>query len=347
MQRVVELLETLTRLPGIPGREKAVVDCLMELEGLDETGKRVDMNGNAWIEGAGPDRPRIVLCAHMDEVGLRVKRIDDDGRVEPTGHERMDLRTLAGVMVDVWTGNGPVPAYVYAGQNTTLPKGYDDLVPETVRLDLGVVGREAAEALGVSVGDPVTYDASFHRLGGDVCAAKAFDDRCGLAAIVRAFELTRGKRRQAPLLLGTVQEEIGGHGAHAVEFDKKPGAVIIVDICGGEVYGLPARERRPLLGKGPILHDGPESSVGMIRRFQALAKERDIPLQRYAAVGRGADLSILQQKSGGLPALGIIVPMAYYHGPRGLVHAGDVLNTARLIAAALEDETFLDHATKF
>ncbi|MHC5036265.1 MAG: hypothetical protein ACYTHM_03035 [Planctomycetota bacterium] len=347
MESVVALLERLTSLPGIPGREKAVVDFLMEYEGVDALSRRVDPSGNVWIECEGPDKPPVVFCSHMDEVGWKVKQILPNGRVSPIGHERTDLRTLGGEIVQIWTDAGPIPAFVDAGQQTQLPKDYANMTPENVELDLGVVGEDAAKALGVAVGNPVTFDPTFHRLAGDVVCAKAFDDRSGLAVILKAIELSRGKRKQRPILLGTVQEEIGGHGAHAVAFEKKPGAVIILDICGGEVYNLPKADRRPMLGKGPILHDGPTASQGLLRRFAELAREKGIPHQHHAVTGRGADLSILQQKSGGLPALGIILPMAFYHGPRGLIHVGDVLRAAELLAAALCDDTLLDRATKF
>ncbi len=347
METVVELLRTLTALPGIPGREEKVVDFLMKCGEAEPAKRWTDASGNAWVLGEGPDVPPVVFCAHMDEVGFRVKRIEADGRLSVVGHERLDLRTLASEVVQVWTEGGPVDAFVYMGQQTNMPRDYASMVPDTLRLDLGVCDRASAEALGVGTGDPVVFDPGFRRLAGSVLCAKAFDDRSGLAAILKALAFSRGKRKQRPLLLGSVQEEIGGHGAGAVEFPEKPGAVIIVDICGGEVYGLPEPDRRPILGRGPILHDGPTASRGLIRRFETLASEREIPVQHFAAAGRGADLSVLQKKSGGLPALGIILPMAFYHGPRGLIDASDVLNAGRLLAAALEDETFLERATKF
>ncbi|MHC4778073.1 MAG: hypothetical protein ACYTFG_05785 [Planctomycetota bacterium] len=347
MEEVITLLEDLIRLPGIPGREKAVAQYLIEYENIDASSRRIDDAGNVWIECEGPDTPPVVFCAHIDEVGWKVKSLDENGRLSVLGHERTDLRTLGSEVVQVWTEKGPVPAFVDAGQKTQLPKDYSDLVPENVTLDLGVTDRPSAQALGVAVGDPITYDPSFHRLAGGILCAKAFDDRSGLAAILKGIELSKGKRNQRPLLLGTVQEEIGGFGAHAAVFPKRPGAAIILDICGGEVYSLPREARRPMLGKGPILHDGPTASQGLLKRFKALARERDIPLQHHAMTARGADLSILQQKSGGLPALGIIIPMAYYHGPRGLVHVEDVDNASRLVAAALEDPEFLEHTSKW
>ncbi|MHC4600610.1 MAG: hypothetical protein ACYS47_16565 [Planctomycetota bacterium] len=347
MEDVVALLTQLVTLPGIPGREEAVADFLMEYAAVDAVSRRIDPSGNVWIECEGPAGPPVVFCAHMDEVGWKVKRVDENGRVSVVGHERTDLRTLGGEVVRIWTAKGPLPAFVDSGQQTNLPKDYANMTAERVELDLGVVSRAEVEALGVKVGDPITYDATVHRLAGDVLCAKAFDDRSGLAAILKGIEYSAGNRKQRPLLLGTVQEEIGGHGAHAVEFEEKPGAVFILDICGGEVYGLPVPERRPMLGRGPILHDGPVASQGLLRRVRALAEERGIPYQHLAVTGRGADLSILQQKSGGLPALGIILPMAFYHSPRGLIHAGDVHNAGRLIGAVLEDPDFLEHTSKW
>lgn len=347
MERTAALLETLVALPGLPGREEAVARFVLDYEGLDAVSRRLDPSGNAWVRCEGPDGPPLVLLAHLDEVGFLVKRIEDDGRVSIIGHERTDLRTLGSEVVQIWTRNGPISAFVVNGQQTGGPHDYGTLKPETVRLELGATDREATEALGVAVGDAVTYDAAVHRLPDGLLCAKAFDDRSGVAAILRAAELSKGRRARPLILLGTVQEEIGGHGAEAVAFDEVPAALLNVDICGGEVYSLPEPERRRILGKGPILHDGPEGSRAIIRRLETLAAERDIPLQRYAAWGRGADLSNLQKKCGGLPALNVILPMAFYHGPRGLIRPEDVHNAARLLAAALEDEAFLDHVGKW
>jgi len=347
MDAVERLLEEMAGLPGIPGREEAVVDFLCAYEGIGAEDRRVDQNGNVWISCDGPEGPPFVLMAHMDEVGFKVKRVEADGRLSIVGHERMDLRTLGSEIVQVWTEKGPVPAFLYEGQETQMPRDYASMRPDTVRLDLGVVDREAALALGVQPADPVTFDPAFHRLAGGVVCAKAFDDRSGLVAILRALELSRGKRACRPLLLGTVQEEIGAHGAAAVTFDEKPGAVINVDICGGEVYSLPEPDRRPMLGAGPIFHDGPEISRGLMRRLRELAEEEGIAVQHRAAYGRGADQSLLQYKCGGLPVFGLILPMAYYHGPRGLIHPRDVHDAARLISAALCDPGFFERCTKY
>jgi putative aminopeptidase FrvX len=347
MEATIRLLEELTRLPGIPGREGAVANWLMECPIADAGKRRIDANGNVWVQGKGPKTPPIVILAHIDEVGFLVKKVEDDGRLSVVGHERLDLRTMSSEVMQVWTAKGPIPAFVTVGQQTSCPKDYANMTPENFRLELGVNTRGEAEALGVAACDVVTFDPSFHRLPGGLVCAKAIDDRSGVAALIKAFELSAGKRRHLPVMLGTAQEEIGGQGAMGVEFAPKPAALVNVDICGGEVYSLAEPDRRTILGKGPILHDGPESSHGMVRRFMELAKAEGIPFQHLAAAGRGADLSILQQKSGGLPAINLILPMSYYHGPRGLINPADVLHCARLIAAALADKDFVKKATKF
>jgi len=348
LEKTVQLLKDLTALPGIPGHEEAVAKYMLEYEGVKAVSRRTDPSGNVWIRTGGPEgSPPIVLLAHIDEVGFRVKRIEEDGRLSILGHERMDLRALGSEVVQVWTRTGTISAFVVTGQETTLPKDYAGMTPDRVRLEIGARTRGEAEELGVDTGDVVTFDPSCHRLGNGLLCAKAFDDRSGVASILLAAHLSQGKRAHPLVLLGTVQEEIGAHGADAVEFEEKPGALISVDICGGEVYSLPEPDRRGILGKGPILHDGPDGSQGMIRRLLELGAERSIPVQRYVAMGRGADLSNLQKKCGGLPALNVILPMAYYHGPRGLIQPRDVLNAGRLLAAALEDPEFLEHTGKW
>ena len=346
MERTIELLKELTRLPGIPGREEAVIDYLMECD-VDSVSRRVDPAGNVFIEAEGPDKPPVVFTAHMDEVGFRVKRVERDGLVTVVGAGRMDLRTLASEIVHIWTDKGPVPAFVLLGQVTDgSAVDYATLKPENIRLEVGPGDRGAVEDLGVRAGDPVTYDPAWHDLNGGLSCAKAFDDRSGIAAVLRGLELSRGKRRQRPLLLGSVQEEIGAHGADAVEFDRKPGCAIVVDICGGEVFGVPEEERRSVLGRGPIIINGPVDSAGYIDRVSRLAAEKGIPIQHYGHYTRGADHSAIPKKMGGVPGGSVILPVSYYHGPRGLMKPEDVYHAARLIAAILTDDDFLDHAAR-
>jgi putative aminopeptidase FrvX len=341
MEQTIRLLQELTRLPGIPGREEAVAQYLIDYPLQDKTSNRIDGSGNAWIECAGPAGPPVIFAAHTDEVGFRVKRIEPDGRVSIIGHERTDLRTLGSEVVRIWTEKGPVPAFLCNGQETTLPRDYSTLNPDNVHLELGVTSGKAAAKFGIQPGDPVTYDPSFHRLAGKICCAKAFDNRSSLAAILRGLELSRGKRKQRPIFIGTSQEEIGGFGADSVEFPERPRAVLVLDICGGEVFGLPQPDRRTILGQGPILLDHPGTHRGLLLRLVALAQRAKIPYQRMATFSRGADPSLLQKKCGGLPMVAIILPMSYYHGPRGLIHAGDVHAAARLVAAVLGDGKLL------
>ena len=346
MERTFQILKELTRLPGIPGREELVIDYLMEFD-IDAVSRRVDPAGNVLIEATGPpERPPVVFTAHTDEVGFRVKRVEKDGTVSVIGADRTDLRTVASEIVDIWTERGPVAAFVIAGQKTSGQADYSTLKPEAIRLDVGLTVKEEVEALGIGPGAPVTYDSRWHELAGGICSAKAFDDRAGVAAILRALELTRGSRKQRPLLLGSVQEEIGAHGADSVAFEERPGCAVVVDICGGEVFGLPEEERRRILGRGPIILDGPVDSAGYIDRVTRLASDNEIPLQRFGTYYRGADHSSIPKKMGGIPGGAVILPMSYYHGPRGLMKVEDVYNAARLMAAILADDEFLDHAAR-
>ncbi|OGL42462.1 MAG: hypothetical protein A2161_06880 [Candidatus Schekmanbacteria bacterium RBG_13_48_7] len=346
MKKTKNILEKLVKLPGIPGREEAVVEFLMNYP-LDTVNKEVDISGNTWIECRGGNKPPLILSAHMDEVGCRVKKIEDDGRISVIGLERTDLRTLAGQIMQIHSRKNVYEAFVYMNQKTTLPKNYSDMTLDNLRLDLGFMSRAETEKTGILPNDPVTYSTEFIELQKDIICAKAFDNRSSLAAILRALEFSTGKRKQRPVLLGTVQEEIGGQGALALEFKEQPGAVMIIDICGAEVFDLSESERRTIMGKGPILLNHPGTNRGLYQRLIALAEENNIPYQLVGMYGRGADASILQQKCGGLPTMTVIIPMAYYHAPKGLINIHDVFNTARLLETVLKDDSFLDAGLHF
>ena len=101
------------------------------------------------------------------------------------------------------------------------------------------------------------------------------------------------------------------------------------------------------MGGGPILLNNPGTNRGLCERLAQLAEEHDIPYQKVGYYDRGADPAILQTSGGGFPMMTIILPMAYYHAPKGLIHSVDVFNTARLIAAVLQDDNFLEEASSY
>ncbi|MBN2384238.1 hypothetical protein JXQ70_15280 [bacterium] len=346
MKKTRALLKQLVQLPGIPGREEAVADFLLKYP-LETRNRAMDSSGNVWLEYDGPDKPALVLSAHMDEIGCRVKKIEEDGQLSVIGFEGIDLRTLASHVVQIWSDAGVYDAYIYLRQRTWTSPDFSDLVADNIRLDLGLRTRAQVAALSIKPNDPVTFSPDFHDLQNGTVCAKAIDNRCSLAAILLALEQTVGKRAQRPLLLGTVQEEIGGWGAHSIAFKEKPGAILVLDICGAEVFKLTEAERRTIMGRGPILLNNPGTSRGLYKRLKQLAAEQDIPCQDVGYYTRGADPAILQTKSGGQPMMSIIIPMAYYHGPKGLIDLHDLEATTRLLVAVLEDESFLDHGSPF
>jgi len=344
MEKIITLLKDLVRLPGIPGREEAVANYLLRYP-LDAAKREIDHSGNVYLEMKGPAKPPLVLSAHMDEIGCRVKRIEDDGQLSVIGFEGIDVRTLAGQVVQVWTETEVFDAFVYLRQRTGPSRDYMDLMAENVRLDLGLTNRDDVMALAIKPNDPVTFNQEFYSLQNNMVCAKAFDNRCSLAVILRALEKTSAKRAQRPVVLGTVQEEIGGFGARAFSFPEKPGAVLVLDICGAEVFRLSEAERRTIMGKGPILLNNPGTSRGLYKRLKELALERGIPYQDVGYYDRGADPAILQTKSGGNAMMTIVIPMAYYHAPKGLLNIDDLMHTTDLLVAVLTDEYFLEAGT--
>lgn len=347
MEKTKSTLKEMVKLPGIPGREEAVIKYLMNFP-IEAAERKTDISGNTWIRCKGAsEASSIILAAHMDEVGCRVKKIEEDGQVSVIGLENLDMRTMAGQIFQVRTEKGVYDAYVYVNQKTVRPDNYNDLKGDDLRLDLGLTSKKETEKLGIQPNDPVTFGPEYYELQNHVVCAKAFDNRCSLTAMLRGVQLSEGKRKLRPVILGTVQEEIGGHGAKAVEFAEKPGAVLIFDICGAEVFRLSEKERRTIMGKGPILLNHPGTNMGLYKRLKYLAAKDDIPVQEVGYYWRGADPSIFQQKCGGLATMTIIIPMAYYHAPKGLISVVDVYETARLISAALQDEDFVRSVSAF
>ena len=187
----LELLALLSETPGLPGREALVVERIQKALPENWTAE-TDQIGNlvchnpAW-EGCGP---KVMLMAHMDEVGLIVRRILPEGFLQVQRLGGMGLRSLPGARLDLWTSDGRcVPA-----QAGTLPQHLDKpefLALDAMYVDIGAESREEVIELGVRVGDGLTWASSFERFGENQVRGKAFDDRLGcyvMLALAHALE---------------------------------------------------------------------------------------------------------------------------------------------------------------
>ncbi|MCE5334817.1 MAG: M42 family metallopeptidase [Desulfobacteraceae bacterium] len=339
MDRTEQLLKELSEAHGIPGYEaeiRAVVRRHLEPLG------RMDRDNVGSIactqDGSGP---RVMLAAHLDEVGLMVNHIAEQGvlRFIPLGGWWGPV--LLGQRVLVKTNRGDLPGVIGAKPPHLLT---DDerkkpVEAKSMYIDIGASAREQAESAGVRIGDPVVPDASFVPiLGGSAYIGKAFDDRVGLALVIEA--MSHFARTPHPNVLvgaATTMEEVGLRGAKTCAELVRPDAAIVleIDFCG-DVPGIKPEESSTKLGGGPalvLLESKMISNLAFRDLVVDTAKELGIPLQYSAWTGGSTDGGRIHLHGTGVPTIVLGVPARHIHSHHGIINRQDYDRTLKLLTA--------------
>lgn len=333
------LLEALSNAPGAAGNEKAVRDLVLEAvkPHVDET--RVDALGNLICWKRATDRsgrvPRVMVAAHMDEVGLMVVHVESNGflRFRPVGG--IDARVL--LAKSVLVGDKLAPGVI--GQKAVhLLKERDRkqvVGIEQMYIDIGARDKADAEAL-VHVGDYCTFATKFASFG-PTMKGKALDDRAGCALL--ADMLTGGPYPCDLAAVFTVQEEVGLRGARVAAHSVEPDLALVLE---GTVCDDSPKEKdvspTTRLGAGPAISIADRSAVADRRLVQFLmdvAKAEGLPYQIKQPLVGGTDAGRIHLSREGVPSVVAAVPCRYIHSPVSLMSQADYENTGRLAQAAL------------
>ncbi len=333
----LRLLERLTNASAVSGDEDAVRQIVLdEIKSLaDET--RVDALGNllAIRRGRGSEKhPRVMIAAHMDEVGFMLTADDGEGifRFDTVGG--LDPRQLVGKAVLV--GRDQIPAVIGAKPIHLATAREREKAPsvESMRIDVG-----PENAGKVKVGDRATFATRFARLGPSL-RAKALDDRIGVATLI---ELLRHAPPNVDLLAAfTVQEEVGLRGAQVAAHAHNPDLGIALDCTPAN--DLPAWDGEEntryntRLGAGPAIYVADSATLSdprLIRHLRETATALEIPYQLRQPGGGGTDAGAIHRQRAGVPSVSLSVPGRYLHTAASIIRLADWENTLRLIHAAL------------
>ncbi|WP_440059145.1 M42 family metallopeptidase [Thermogladius sp. 4427co] len=329
------LLEKLTSVHAPSGFESNLHNIVVEE--LEKSADRIwiDSLGNVIaLKKGSRSGASIMLAAHMDEIGLFISYIEDDGflRVTPIGG--VLERTLLHQRVIVLTRTGKVLRGVIGLKPPHVVKPEEaQKIPEMKELfiDIGASSKEEVEKMGVRIGDVAVFDRSIERLAGDRVTGKAFDDRAGLAVMIRAFQLIENNEADV-YAVATVQEEVGLKGARTAAYAISPNAALALDVTiASDFPGVAKSEQFTRLGKGPAIKiaDGRNAS-GLITHPEILnflvkiADEEKIPYQLEIIPGGTTDASIIALNKEGVPSGVISIPARYIHSPTEVVDLNDV-----------------------
>ncbi|PKL64080.1 MAG: peptidase M42 [Methanomicrobiales archaeon HGW-Methanomicrobiales-3] len=344
---VKELLAKLSNAHGVSGSEGSVVSVIKkELKGhVDEI--REDAMGNLIATKKG-NSFKVMLAAHMDEIGLMVKYIDDKGYIRfvalggwygPTLYnQRVILHGVNGPCVGVIGGKPP-----HMMDDDERKKGVkvDDLF-----IDVGAVNREEVVYLGIDVGTPVTVDREFTALANSRVTGKAFDNRAGVAMLIKTLKEVR-----SPLTIYgvfTVQEEVGLKGARTSAYSLDPDCAIATDVTiPGDHPGIEMKDAPVAMGKGPVVTVVDSSGRGLIASRKVVgwlkdaADANNIPVQLEVGSGGTTDATAIHLTKGGIPSTTVSIPSRYIHSPVEVIDLNDLEAGVNLLKAALKKKPIL------
>ncbi len=334
------LLKRLSETPGVPGREEhvraLVVEALTPL--VDEI--HVDTLGNVIATKKGTGNRRVMLAAHMDEIGFLARYIETSGhvRLQPVGG--FDPRDLMGQRVRIHTTSGPLRGVLAPGG-----KHYNILASEHARVpkleeyfvDVGLPVERVREL--VRLGDPITLERTCEEVG-ECVSGKAMDDRASVFVMIEALRRL-GKHKATIVAVATVQEEVGTRGAATAAFEIKPDVAIALDVTPSmDIPGVGESDHVTRLGAGAAIKVFDSSHIGnykLVDHLRRVAEAQGIPYQMELLPRGGTDAGAMQRARAGTPATTLSIPTRYIHTVNEMVHRADLDAVATLLARYLED----------
>ncbi|MDO4175988.1 MAG: hypothetical protein Q4D99_00725 [Bacillota bacterium] len=356
-ESLIKNLTILDNLYGVSGNEEAVAEAVKELmEGLYDKYEE-DPLGNQYYTRYGKNKDKkFVISAHMDEIGFCINHIEENGlaRMLPVGFhdERMGINqhlvaiTREGKVIEGVTGC--IPFHFLSPEDMKQGLTIADL-----SLDFGTNTREATQALGVDVGDYVTWKADGKMMNGtDIYCGKSIDDRAACAVLI---ELMKEFRDEAPevtiVAVFSTQEEVGMRAGGIIADREHPDFFIGLDLTLARgIPGLEENVDHTEMGKGIALNYFDwDPELGMTGNniprkvnnfFEDLCEAKDIPYQKVVLVGGGTDSWSAALGGGGTLCGGIFIPSQYVHSAVGTIDINDMICTERLLRETVREFPF-------
>lgn len=327
-----QLLQKLTETFGPSGHEGNVREIVRaEVESLaDEI--RVDALGSLVVRRKpskqNGDTRKIMIAAHMDEIGLMVSHVDENGFVRFSPIGGVFRRYVVGGRVRFLNGTQGVIGYDRLDNINELP------TLDKVYIDVGASSKKDCP---VTIGDVAAFERPYIEMGQRL-VAKSMDDRVGVLVAIETLRALKDKPSPHDLyFVFTTQEEVGTRGAGTAAFGVDPDVGIAVDVTPtGDTPN--ALKMEMALGKGPCVKFqdvGAISDPRVVQWMIRAAEKNKIPYQREVLLMGGTDAKAIQSVRAGVPSGCISIPVRYVHSPSEMVDYSDVQNTVRLLTAVL------------
>lgn len=330
------ILSELSEIAGVSGDESRVRERIWAEVKDHVDGGRVDAMGNliTW-KGLDKTGPRLMIAAHMDEIGFMITHIAKDGLLRFAKVGGIDDRVLASKAVVIGSEAiagviGMKPVHLLSPAERRKPVSVDDLY-----IDIGATSKEEAEK-HVHVGMYATFATKYEQFGDGLARGKAFDDRVGCSLLV---DLVKEDVSYPLFAVFTVQEEIGLRGARVAAYDIKPDLALVLE--GTTCADIPETEEHghaTTLGAGPAITVMDRATIAARPLVDALvqtATNHDIPWQWRRTTFGGTDAGSIHLTRAGVPSATVSVPCRYIHSPCAFMSLADYDNARRLLTAFL------------
>jgi putative aminopeptidase FrvX len=302
-----------------------------------------DVMGSVWarVPGTGGG-PTLAIVGHIDEIGLIVTHIDDDGFLRFRGVGGWDPQILVGQRVQLETRNGPLPGVVGKKPIHLLKEEERKKVARVEELHIDIGAKDGEEARGLTrVGDVAVIDGDPIELPNGRAVSRSMDNRLGCYVAYEAARLVSdaGGAPGDVVAVAAVQEETTFAGAATTAYALRPDLAIIVDVThatdapGVDVAELGAHP----FGSGPVIERGSNLNPRLVDLMCDAADAEEIPYTLQASArATGTDLDAMHLSRGGIPCGGVGLPLRYMHSPVEMVQLDDIDNAARLVAAVAQ-----------
>jgi len=334
---MIELLKELCAISGPSGREERVRDYIEAYAKPYADDMLTDPMGNLHVFRKGVNSSRtLMVCSHMDEVGLIVTGITDDGYLKFDFVGGVDRRVVIGKRV--WMGEHNIPGIIGVKAYHLCKGEADKVVPpvNALYVDIGAESKAEAEKF-ISLGDVGCFDPDVFEFGG-MLKAKALDDRLGCAVCMKLLE------QQPPCdtwFVFTCQEEVGARGAGTAAFRIKPDAALILEATtAADLPGIPAHKTICKPGNGVVIPFMDRNTIYNRKFYDVMSRLADangIQWQTKQMIAGGTDACNIQRSRAGVPVVGLAAALRNIHSPACVGSIADFEGVYKLAGLFMEE----------
>lgn len=344
MDNIELMLKELTEATGVSGYENEIKHVLTRY--LEPVGQISHDKLGSLIcrQNSSHDSPKVLIAAHMDEVGFMVKYISPEGFIKFAALGGWSDQVLLAHRISILTHQGKLTGIIGAKPPHVLTEEERRKIvaKRDMYIDIGASSQKEVEEAGVRIGDPVVPVSDFTILANSkTYMAKAFDDRAGCGVVIQTLQNLAGAPHPNTVYsLATVQEEVGLRGAKTGAELIDPDVAIVAETdIAGDVPGIKPEESSLKIGGGPTLLAYDARMIPNLKLRDMvidIARQNNIPLQYSAMEGGATDGAQIHLHKGGVPTVVIAVPTRHIHSHNGIIHRDDFNNAVKLITLLVQ-----------